>query len=96
MINYCHGINNVVGQRPGDGKNLKLTDMKILIFKTNIKFKKQVNDISKHLKDQPLISKWNVDLLDVDKVLRIESPGLPAPVIEKLVKSAGYYSEEFI
>ncbi len=68
--------------------------MEILVFKTNIKGKKQVNDIGRHFNDQPLISKWNVDLLDVDKVLRIETPGVPAPVIEKLVKNAGYYCEE--
>jgi hypothetical protein len=35
-------------------------------------------------------------LLDADKVLRIESRGLTAPVIEELVKNTGYYCEELI
>ncbi len=68
--------------------------MEILVFKTNIKGKKQVSDIGKHFNDQPLITRWNVDLLDADKVLRIETPGVPVPVIVKLVTNAGYYCEE--
>lgn len=68
--------------------------MEILVFKTNIKGRKQVNDISKYFNDQPFITKWNVDLLDIDKVLRIETPGIASPVIVNLVTNAGYYCEE--
>lgn len=50
--------------------------------------------MGRHFNGEPLILKWNVDLLDIDKVLRIETPGVAAPVIEKLVKKAGYYCEE--
>ncbi len=70
--------------------------MEIFVFKTNIRYKKQLTAINRHFNDQPLITKWNVDLLDADKVLRIESHGLNALVIEKLVKKAGYYCEELI
>lgn len=68
--------------------------MEILVFKTNIKGKKQVSDIGKYFNDQPFITKWNVDLLDIDKVLRIETPGVASPVIVSLVTNAGYYCEE--
>ncbi len=70
--------------------------MEILVFKTNIRYKKQLTDINRQFTDQHLITKWNVDLLDADKVLRIESRGLTAPVIEELVKNTGYYCEELI
>ncbi|MEO7801429.1 MAG: hypothetical protein ABIR81_05490, partial [Ginsengibacter sp.] len=58
------------------------------------KGKKQLNEIRKHFNDQPFITNWNVDLQDIDKVLRIETPGVPSPVIVKLVTNAGYYCEE--
>ncbi len=42
----------------------------------------------------PGILKWNVDLKDADKILRVETIALHPAKIEKLVKSAGYKCEE--
>ena len=45
----------------------------IFVFKTNIKHKKQVNAVRRHIESEPQVIKWNVDLHDIDKILRIES-----------------------
>ena len=71
---------------------IKLTD--ILVFKTNIKHKKQLNEIRRHIDTQPQIVKWNVDFHDIDKILRIESLDLRPATIESLMQKAGYYCEE--
>ena len=68
--------------------------MEVLIFKTNIRYKKHIKAIEQHIANQPGIIKWNVDLKDVDKVLRIVTPGLHPAKIEGLVKRAGYMCEE--
>lgn len=68
--------------------------MEVLIFKTNIRYRKHINAIEPHITNLPGIIKWNVDLKDVDKILRIETLDLHPAKIEGLVKSAGYNCEE--
>lgn len=68
--------------------------MEVLIFKTNIRHKKHIDVIGSYMAQQPGIIKWNIDLKDVDKILRIETTDLHPAKIESLVKSAGYYCEE--
>lgn len=68
--------------------------MEVLIFKTNIRYKKNIAEIQPHIAKHPDIIKWNVDLKDADKILRIETVDLHPAKIEELVKSAGYYCEE--
>ena len=68
--------------------------MEILVFKTNIRYKKHINAIQPYISNQSGIIKWNVDLKDVDKILRIETLDLNPAKIEGLVKRAGYYCEE--
>ena len=68
--------------------------MEVLIFKTNIRYKKHINAVEQHIANQPGILKWNVDLKDVDKILRIETVGMHPAKIEKIVKNAGYFCEE--
>ncbi len=68
--------------------------MQVLIFKTNIRYKKHINEVQQHIANQPGIIKWNVDLKDVDKILRIETLYLHPTKIEGLVKKAGYICEE--
>ena len=67
--------------------------MEILVFKTNIRHRKHVNEINSHITNYPGILKWNVDLKDVDKVLRIETVDLHPSKIENLVRGAGYNCE---
>lgn len=68
--------------------------MQVLIFKTNIRYKKHINAVEQHIANQPGILKWNVDLKDVDKILRIETFDQHPAKIEGLVKKAGYLCEE--
>jgi len=68
--------------------------MEILVFKTDVRSRKQVNALAPHLETMKGIVKWNVDLQDVDKVLRVESASVSAGVIEKNLQQAGYYCEE--
>ena len=68
--------------------------MEVLIFKTNIRYKKHINAIEPHIANHPGIIKWNVNLKDADKILRIETIELHPSKIERLVKNAGYVCEE--
>ncbi len=68
--------------------------MEILVFKTDARNKKRVNALSKHLANIQGIIKWNVDLKDIDNVLRIESASLAPAFIEESLQHAGYYCKE--
>lgn len=68
--------------------------MEVLVFKTTIRYRKHVDAIEPHIARQAGIIKWNVDLKDADKILRIETAGLHPAKIESLVKGAGYNCEE--
>ncbi|MBY0482541.1 MAG: hypothetical protein K2Q21_14385 [Chitinophagaceae bacterium] len=68
--------------------------MEILVFKTNIEDSIQVRKLSPHLKNIEGILRWNVDLHDCDKVLRIESNNLSAHSVVTILQNAGYYCSE--
>ena len=68
--------------------------MEVLVFKTNIRYPKHINSVASYIDNNPGILKWNVDLKDIDKILRIETADLHPSKIEKLVKKAGYKCEE--
>jgi hypothetical protein len=68
--------------------------MDILVFKTNLRFKKHLSDAELHLRKIPGIVRWNVDLKDCDKVLRIESKNLAPGVVEQALTEIGYYCKE--
>ncbi|MFT3937097.1 MAG: hypothetical protein QM726_25950 [Chitinophagaceae bacterium] len=68
--------------------------MQILVFKTDARNKRRVNSLGQHLQHIKGIIRWNVDLQDVDNVLRIEAVSLAAGVVEKNLQQAGYYCEE--
>lgn len=68
--------------------------MEILVFKTNIRYKKQVHAVTAHLENIAGIQRWNVDLLDKDKVLRIEARDLSPRTVEHTLLHAGYFCEE--
>jgi len=64
--------------------------MKVGVFKTNIRFNKNVKAVGKVFEEHPAILKWTVDREDVDKVLRVE---LSSPMSEdelvKIVRKMG-------
>ncbi len=68
--------------------------MNVLIFKTNIRLKKDLKIIQPFLSSYDSIIKWNVDRHDVDKILRIESISDDAGEIIKTISQAGYHCEE--
>ena len=68
--------------------------MNILIFKTNIRLKKDVGIIKPLLSACEYIVKWNVDIQDNDKILRIESKLNNPSTIITTINKAGYHCEE--
>jgi hypothetical protein len=68
--------------------------MEILIFKTDVSSKKKVSMIAPLLTSFPAIRRWNFDLEDCDKVLRIEATGLNPGSVELLLFKAGFNCRE--
>jgi hypothetical protein len=68
--------------------------MEVLVFKTNLRFKKQINAVTPHINNLQGIARWNVDLDDTDKILRIESVDLSPRSVEATLQQAGYFCEE--
>lgn len=68
--------------------------VKVLVFKTDIRFLQDVRKIAVVLNDTPGIVRWNVDREDIDNVLRIESGRIEAQEVIAVVRQAGYYCEE--
>ncbi len=68
--------------------------MNILVFRTNIKYKRHISHLSPHLDTMTGIKKWNVDLKDKDRILRIEAQGVIPLTIERVLEQAGYFCKE--
>lgn len=68
--------------------------MEILVFKTNVSSKRKVGMVAPLLTSFPSIFKWNFDLQDCDKVLRIEASGLDAASVEQVLFAAGFDCRE--
>ena len=66
----------------------------ILVFKTNLTNENDVKEVTSLLNSADGILKWNVDLSDIDNVLRIEAFELEALMIIQLLAAAGYSCEE--
>lgn len=65
--------------------------MYIHIFKTDIRTHEDIAILNKLFSINPAISRWTVDMHDVDRVLRIEaSTDNPTDIIHT-VREAGYY-----
>lgn len=68
--------------------------MEVLVFKTNIRYRKNILEVETVLKALQGIVRWNVDLQDKDKVLRIVAQDLSPRKVELMLNYAGYYCEE--
>jgi len=68
--------------------------MEILVFKTNLHFKKNLKQVVPYLEGLTGMIKWNIDFHDKDKVLRIVSNDLSPRLVEDTLKNAGYRCEE--
>jgi hypothetical protein len=66
----------------------------ILVFKTNITDPSGLERLHELLKSNEQILKWNVDVQDIDHVLRIEAEHVHPSTIINLLQSAGFQCEE--
>ncbi|MBO9637533.1 hypothetical protein [Siphonobacter aquaeclarae] len=66
----------------------------ILVFKTSVHSPSDVVRLEDLLETDDRILRWNVDLEDVDKVLRIVSNTLTAPDVIRLLGAKGFTCEE--
>ncbi|MEO6549183.1 MAG: hypothetical protein ABIN94_14360 [Ferruginibacter sp.] len=66
----------------------------ILVFKTNIRFKKDLKIIEPCLSAFQSVLRWNIDWKDADRVLRIESVSGNTLEIINTINKAGYHCEE--
>ncbi len=73
---------------------METNETTILIFGTNIKTEKDKAIISPTLNAHPEIQKWNIDLEDIDSVLRIESQSLNTEQIIKLIAEQDFKCSE--
>lgn len=68
--------------------------MQILVYKTNISHKIDVDRIKPLLTGHNNIMAWNVDIEDIDKVLRIEAKTDISVEVLDLINKAGYQCGE--
>jgi hypothetical protein len=66
----------------------------ILVFKTNLDKSGDLEKLSKTISGIPGLSRWNIDLEDCDRVLRVEAHSDIRGLIMTTVRSAGFYCEE--
>jgi hypothetical protein len=66
----------------------------VYVFKTSVQFKKQIKHIGQQLDTITEIQKWNFDLEDCDKILRIETTKLKPIKITNLLNSLGFVCNE--
>lgn len=68
--------------------------MQLFIFKTNIKSREKVISISSLFENMNSVFDWNIDLQDIDNVLRIEaSETINEADLIHLVRTKGFYCE---
>ena len=66
----------------------------ILVFKTNISCEAEVEKIRFGLSEEKNITRWTIDLEDVDKVLRIECEHIQPLAIIEMLRDGGFTCEE--
>ena len=69
-------------------------DTNILVFKTNINTLEQIKRTEIILSGRSDIKKWNIDLEDCDKVLRIETSKKEIESVLGILKPYQIYCEE--
>lgn len=68
--------------------------MEILVFRTNIQEKSDIEHVGRYFAENKDIIDWNVDIEDDDKILRIEASSNIVCQIENIVKKAGFSCDE--
>ena len=68
----------------------------ILLLKTKLRNYNDIKGMSIILDSHSRIVRWNIDLDDCDKILRIESEGLTAEEVVSSLHKTGIWSEELL
>lgn len=69
--------------------------MQVLVFKTNLEDQGQILNAGQLLHPIRGIHRWNVDMHDIDNILRIEAdPTLSPRIIENTLQTGGWLCEE--
>ncbi len=68
--------------------------MEVLVFKTSVSKREEVNKVRTLLKPIPAINKWNFDLEDCDNILRIVADRLSPRLVESVLQTAGFDCQE--
>jgi hypothetical protein len=66
----------------------------IYVFKTSVKTKLQVKQLGPHITKALPEAKWNFDLTDTDRILRIDSNENIVPAITALLHNLQFHCEE--
>ncbi|MCJ8208804.1 hypothetical protein MUY27_03730 [Mucilaginibacter sp. RS28] len=67
--------------------------MEIMVFRTSVREQREVSRIANLLQDQN-IKRWNFDLEDCDRILRVDAPDLSPSQIEHVLQGAGFECRE--
>lgn len=65
----------------------------ILIFKTNVNAKEHVQRVEAVLQSISVVKRWNFDLEDCDRILRIVASNLQPALIETLLRKESIFCE---
>lgn len=68
----------------------------IFVFKTSVQDETDIQQLSPYLNEIRPCVKWNFDLDDCDKILRVDSPCNNAKRIILLLQHKGYICEELL
>ena len=66
----------------------------VLVFATSVATKHQAGLVARHLSSVAGVAKWNFDLEDCDRILRIESATVEPGCIIALLDSVGFECKE--
>jgi hypothetical protein len=66
----------------------------IFVFKTSVNSKRQIKKLKPHIENILPNAKWNFDLEDIDKILRVDSEENVVLVIIDLLTIHNYSCEE--
>ena len=66
----------------------------IFVFKTSVKTKMQVRKLKPYIDQSLPQAKWNFDLSDIDKILRIDSEENIVSTVMDLLNNYNYRCEE--
>ena len=68
--------------------------MNVLVFKTSVTQQEQVSKVSALLTSIPHIKRWNFDLDDCDRILRVITDRVLPRHVETVLQTAGFNCQE--